>query len=69
MTTATTQIFFNVGTKLEFNNDGDICEVVGNFKIRNKYKIIYRSLKSFKKYSDTRNDLITWLNDGILTVK
>lgn len=42
------EIFFNRGTKVEFNNDGDICEITGNVKIRGKYFILYRSLKTGK---------------------
>ena len=62
-------IFFNNGTKIEFNNDGDICIIDGNRKVRNRYLILYRSLRTGKKFSDTRNDLINWYNSGILTIK
>ena len=62
-------LFFNTGMRLEFNNDGDICEVTGRYHIRGKYKIEYRSLTSGKKYSDLRTDLIQWHNEGILKIK
>lgn len=62
-------IFFNVGTLIEFNNDGDLCKIVGSFSIRKKYKIIYQSLRTGKKYSDLRIDLIQWEKDGILKIK
>ena len=61
-------INFNKGTLIEFDNDGDICEVIGSYSIRGKYCIQYRSKNNNKKYSDTRNDLLKWLNDGTMKV-
>lgn len=61
-------ILFNTGMRIEFNNDGDICEIVGRRNVRNRYIILYKSIKSNKQYSDTRNDLIELYNDGILKI-
>lgn len=62
-------IFFNTGTKMEFYKDGDICEVVGNRKVRNRYLILYRSTKTGKNFSDTRELLLECINNGTLTLQ
>jgi len=61
-------IMFNYKTRLEFNNDGDVCEVIGNRSVRGKYLILYRSIKTNKNYSDTRENMAEWYNKGILKI-
>lgn len=60
---------FYIGTKLEFNNDGDICETVGSRLTRRGYCIIYESTKTKKRFMDTRKDILDFITNGKCVIK
>jgi len=58
------QPMFYIGDQLEFYKDGDRCEITRNYTLKGKYRIEYKSLKTGKKYSNTKKLLFETIVGG-----